>query len=155
MPQSFNAKLTARGPGGAWTFMSVPFDVAAVFGTRARVAVAGTMNGFAFRNSLMPEGDGTHSMAVSKELQAGARAAAGDVVYVVLHVDRTERVVTVPEELAAALAADAQAQAIFAKLAASHRQEFAEWVGGAKKAETRTGRAAKAVGMIVAKQRVK
>jgi hypothetical protein len=31
----------------------------------APVAVVGTINGYAFRNSLMPQGDGTHSMMVS------------------------------------------------------------------------------------------
>jgi len=30
----------------------------------------------------MPEGDGTHSMMVSKELQSGAKAVAGEKVHV-------------------------------------------------------------------------
>lgn len=78
MRQEFEAKLMSKGPGGAWTYLPIPFDVREVFGTKSRVAVAGTMNGFAFRNSLMPEGDGTHSMMVGKELQTGAGARAGD-----------------------------------------------------------------------------
>lgn len=39
--RSFEARLTARGPGGAWTFLPIPFDVQAVFGSKARVAVRG------------------------------------------------------------------------------------------------------------------
>ena len=62
MKRKFKAKLQAKGPGGAWTFLPIPFDAMAEFGSKGRIAVAGTMNGFAFRNSLMPEGDGTHSM---------------------------------------------------------------------------------------------
>ena len=155
MAEKFTARLTARGPGGAWTFMTAPFDVAAVFGTKGRVKVAGTMNGFAFRNSLMPEGDGTHAMMVSKALQAGAGARAGDVVRVELDVDRDAREVAVPAELAAALARDPAAEAAFAGLAPSHRQEYADWVGGAKKEETRLSRAEKAVGMVLERKRVK
>ena len=92
----FKARLTSRGPGGAWTFLEIPFSVEKEFNSKARVAVAGTMNGFAFQNSLMPNGDGTHSMMVSKALQAGAKAAAGDLVSVAMAIDRSERVVNIP-----------------------------------------------------------
>jgi hypothetical protein len=71
--RKFVGKLTARGPGGAWTFLPIPFSVEDEFGTKSRVSVSGTINGYPFRNSLMPNGDGTHSMAVSRELQAGAK----------------------------------------------------------------------------------
>jgi Domain of unknown function (DUF1905) len=101
--KQFKTRLTSRGPGGAWTFLEIPFSVEKEFGSKARIAVAGTMNGFAFQNSLMPNGDGTHSMMVSKALQAGAKAAAGDLVSVALAVDRSERVVAVPPELGSVL----------------------------------------------------
>ena len=78
--KSFKTRLIARGPGGAWTHLDIPFSVEKEFGTKARVPVAGTLNGFAFRTSLMPNGDGTHSMAVNKAMQAGAKAVAGDLV---------------------------------------------------------------------------
>jgi hypothetical protein len=99
----FKAQLTARGPGGAFAG-----------------AVAGTLNGFAFQNSLMPNGDGTHSMMVSKALQAGAKAAAGDRVSVALDVDRSERVVTVPPELKSALSNNKKAAVAFKALSYSH-----------------------------------
>jgi hypothetical protein len=155
MKQVFQGRLTPRGPNGAWTFLIVPFDVAAVFGSRARVPVAGTINGFPFRNSLMPEGDGTHAMMVGKDIQAGAKARSGDLVDVVMDIDRAERTVTLPEELAAALATDAQAAAAFDGLAPSHRKEYADWIGGAKKPETRVSRAQKALAMVRTRQRVK
>lgn len=63
--KAFKTRLTARGPGDAWTFLEMPFSVEKEFGTKARVAVVGTMNGFAFQNSLMPNNDGTHSMWLS------------------------------------------------------------------------------------------
>lgn len=152
MKKAFKARLTARGPGGAWTFLEIPFDVQQVFGSKARVAVSGTMNGYAFRNSLLPQGDGTHAMAVSKALQAGAGARAGASVAVVMEVDRAERVVELPPELEQALASSKPAAKAFEALSVSHRREYAEWIGGAKKPETRVARAAKALPMILARE---
>ena|SRR5579871_3193598 len=145
MLQEFDATLTAKGPGGAWTFLPIPFDVQAVFGSKARVAVAGTINGFAFRNSLQPEGDGTHSMMVGKELQLGAGAKAGDLVHVVMRRDDEERPVEVPEDFAAALEGDAKAGPFFAGLTASQKKEYVDWIVSAKQAATRAGRIEKAL----------
>lgn len=153
MKQTFQTKLVARGPKGAWTFLPVPFDVHAVFGTRARVPVSGTVNGFPFRNSLMPEGDGTHAMMFGKELQAGAKAGAGDVVTVVLQRDDSERTVEVPGELARALSRSKRASATFEALSYSQRKEYAAWIAGAKQASTKASRAAKAVALLTAGQK--
>ena len=149
--KKFKAKLTARGPGGAWTFLEIPFNVEEVFGSKARVSVSGTINGFAFLNSLLPQGDGSHAMAVSKLLQTGAKAASGDTVSVAMQVDRSERLVDIPLELKKSLAA-AKATAAFSALSYSHRKEFADWVASAKQAETRVRRAEKAVPMVLEKK---
>jgi hypothetical protein len=148
--REFLGKLVAKGPGGAWTFLPIPFSVEQEFGKRSRVAVSGTINGFAFQNSLMPEGDGTHSMMVGKELQAGAKAQPGDNVKVSLQVDETERIVEVPEELQRAFKKDAAARAAFEGLAYSHRKEYAEWIRTAKKPETKAARLEKALGLLKA-----
>jgi hypothetical protein len=144
MTKKFKAKLFAKGPGGSWTFLPIPFDVEGVFGGKGRVPVSGTANGFAFRNSLMPEGDGTHVMMFSKALQTGANARPGETVEIVMQRDDQERTVTLPPELEAALKKNRQAAAAFAKMAYSHRKEYADWIGSAKQAETRERRAAKA-----------
>jgi len=54
----------------------------------------------------------------------------------------------VPEELATALAASPGAQATWDGFAPSHRREYSEWVGEAKRAETRAARAAQSVEWI-------
>jgi len=51
----------------------------------------------------------------------------------------------VPEDLAAALAASPRAQAVWDGFAPSHRREYSEWVGEAKRAETRSARVAQSV----------
>jgi hypothetical protein len=113
------------------------------------------MNGFAFQNSLMPNGDGTHAMMVSKALQAGAKAAAGDLVSVTLAGDRSERVVIIPPELEKALCANKAAAAAFERLSYSHRKEFAEWIASAKRQETRVSRAEKSIDRVITKQHVR
>lgn len=148
MKKKFEAKLTSRGPGGAWTFLYVPFSVEEAFGSKARVSVSGTINGFPFRNSLLPMGDGTHRMAVSREMQAGAKAIAGDTVKVTMEVDRGERTVEVPKELEQALKKNKKAAEFFASLSYSHKKAYTDWVGGAKQDATRESRAVKSVEML-------
>jgi hypothetical protein len=144
----FDATLVARGPGGAWTFLPIPFSVEKEFGKKGRTPVSGTLNGFAFQNSLMPRGDGTHSMMVGKELQAGAKAKPGEKVKVSIQLDESERVVEVPLELQRELKKDRAARAAFEALAYSHKKEYSEWIGTAKKPETKAARVLKALGLL-------
>jgi len=156
MKQEFKARLMAKGPAGAWTYLPIPFDVNQVFGSKARVSVAGTINGFSFRNSLMPEGDGTHSMMVSKELQTGANARAGDLVSVTLGPDMEERVVSMPPELEAALTKNRLGAAVFDTMTYSQKKEYVGWISTAKQAATKANRVTKAVDMLaVGKKRLR
>ncbi len=66
--------------------------------------------------------------------------AAGDTVDVTIELDEEPRVVEVPDDLAVALAADADATAAFDRLSYSHRREYVEWIDEAKRAETRARR---------------
>jgi uncharacterized protein YdeI (YjbR/CyaY-like superfamily) len=108
-----------------------------------------------FKTRCCRRGDGTHAMALSKALQAGAKASAGDLVSISMEVDRSERVVVVPAELKQALASRPQAKAAFDSLSYSHRKEFAECVASAKQEETRQSRAAKSIAMVLAKKHVR
>ena len=54
MKQTFQAKITGRGPNSAWIQVDIPFDVYKTLGSKGLVPVAGTVNGFPFRNSLNP-----------------------------------------------------------------------------------------------------
>jgi hypothetical protein len=153
MKQKFEAKLQGKGPGNAWTFLPIPFDVQRAFGSRARVPVVGTINGFPFRNSLMPEGDGTHSMMVNKDLQKGAGATAGDIVAVVIELDKTPRSVTVPDDLKVLLTKHKSAATAFTGLAYSHKKAFLDWIDSAKKPETRVKRLKEAIEMLAAGKR--
>jgi hypothetical protein len=142
----FTVKLEGKqGSSVAW--LNAPFDVTKVFGTRARVPVRGTINGFPFRSSLMPMG-GCHGMAVNKTMRDGARVGAGDKVSVVMERDEAERVVEVPPLLKKELAKSRTAQANWQKLAYTHQKEIVLSITGAKQEETRARRLAKAMNIL-------
>src|SRR5579863_9216368 len=109
----FTVKLEGRGTSVSW--LNPPFDVVKVFGTRARVPVRGTINGFPFRSSLMPM-DGCHGMCVNKTMRDGAGVEAGDTVSIVMERDEGERTVEVPLVLKKELAKSKTARANWQKL---------------------------------------
>lgn len=136
----FDGKLIARGPKGAWVFLDFPVSASKKLPSRGRVAVRGTMNGFAFTISAFPTGDGTHQIAVSKALQAGAKAGPGDRVHVSLEPETGPRTVTVPADLKKALATATKARKNFDDLSYGHRKAYVDWITEAKQAETRRRR---------------
>ena len=153
--QAFKAALVHPDVVGAWTFVRVPFNTEEAYGSKARVPVQGTVNGVAFRSSLMPDGEGGHFMVVNKSLQRAAHAGPGDTVEVVLDLDTALRRVEAPPDLSDALATDAAAQARFEAMPYSHQKEYVDWIESAKRAETRTGRIERALLMITDGQRLK
>ncbi len=130
---------------GSWAQIVLPRAASAKLGSKARVPVTGTLDGFAFRTSAFPTGTGTHQFMVNKAMQAGAKAAIGDRVKVTLEVDTQPRPVVVPVELERALARSKRAKELFEGFAPSHRREIAGYIAEAKQSETRQRRAAQTV----------
>jgi hypothetical protein len=108
MQHKFKTKLIGHDEMNA-AALKPPFDVVEVFGRKGRVPVKGTINGFAFRSSLMNMGDG-HMMAVNAEMRAGAKCKAGDTVAVVMELDEEKRTVEVPAYLKKVIDGDAKAK---------------------------------------------
>jgi hypothetical protein len=142
----FKVKLDGAesGEGAA---LSAPFDVAETFGTKARVPVRGTINGFPFRSSLMPMG-GCHRMVVNKLMREGAGVKAGDVVNVVLERDEALRTVDPPPLLKKELAKNKTAQTNWEKLSFTHQKEMARSITDVKQEETRQRRFAKVMNVL-------
>jgi uncharacterized protein YdeI (YjbR/CyaY-like superfamily) len=72
----------------------------------------------------------------------------GDKFTLELMLDETPRTVTVPPELAEALAADAELGARFENLSFSRKRELADPISEAKKPETRAARLEKALARL-------
>jgi hypothetical protein len=146
--QIFTVRLIGRGPNGAWTHMDVPFSVEEAFGTKARVAVCGTVNGFPFRTSLMPRGKGVFYMAFTKAMQDATKSGVGDTVSVVMEQDTAPRVITIPAYLKKALAKPPAQTRAFAALSYSHQKEYVDWIEQAKRPETRANRIEKTITLL-------
>ena len=142
----FQVKLEGE-EGSTATWMNAPFDVQETFGTKARVPVRGTINGFPIRSSLMPMG-GCHGMAVNRAMREGAKAEAGDVIDVVLQKDSEERAVEAPTELKKELIKNKKAQERWEKLAFTHKKEMALSITGAKQEETKRRRLGKVMQVL-------
>ena len=146
--QSFDAELELHGADGG-VFLTVPFNVADVYGTRAQLHVRGTIDGFPFRLTLAPASEGKHIMVVRKEIRNAIDKTWGSTVHVVLAPDTEERSVVIPDDLAQALNS-AGLYNTFDKLTYTHRKEYARWIERAKKPETRMKRLREAIELIKA-----
>jgi hypothetical protein len=153
--QEFEAAIEPMGPKEAWARIFIPFDVEHVFGTKSRVAVKGTLNGFPFRSSLFPEGDGRHYLYVNKGLREGARVQPGLPVRVELEMDSIPREAEIPEDMMIALAQNPAVEARFDKMALADKNETIEWIESARKPETRASRIEQAILLIQAGKRLK
>ena len=142
MAERFEAVVGTEGSG---TFVEVPLDVPAIFG-RVRAPVRVTINGFTWRSTVMRYGE-RYYLPVNARNRQGAGVAAGDRVEVLLELDADERDVTVPADLADALAAAGLREAWDA-CSYSHRREWVEAIESAKRAETRTRRVGRAVASV-------
>jgi hypothetical protein len=142
----FTAKIEGK-EAGVVAAITPPVNVPEFFGTRARVPVRGTINGYPFRSSLSPCG-GHHMMPVNKMLRQGAGAQPGDLVDVVMERDEEERTVEAPPLLKKALAKNKVAQANWQKLSFTHKKEMALAIVGAKQEQTRARRLGKIVEVL-------
>jgi hypothetical protein len=142
----FKVKLEGA-PASEVAALSAPFDVEKTFGTRARVPVRGTINGFPFRSSLMPMG-GCHRMVVNKAIRDGARVRAGDTVSVVMERDEEARTIDPPLPLKKELAKSKAAQANWEKQSFTNKKEMARSITEAKQDETRARRLARVMNVL-------
>ena len=113
-------------------------------GSGNRPAVSVTINGYTYRSTVAPMG-GVFMLPVSAEVREHAHVAAGDELEVTVELDAAPREVSVPDDLAAALAQDSAAKAAFEKLSYSNKRRHVLSVEDAKTPETRARRVEKAV----------
>lgn len=81
---TFEAEVQRGGEGDAWMLLMIPKSVSEALGSRGRISVVGSVNGFPIKTSIFPNGDGTHHMMFNKTMQKEAKATAGSLVNVAL-----------------------------------------------------------------------
>jgi bifunctional DNA-binding transcriptional regulator/antitoxin component of YhaV-PrlF toxin-antitoxin module len=141
----FHATLEQSGKTA--TGVEVPAEVVDALGSGRKPAVTVTINGYSYRSSIASMG-GRFMLPVSAEVRGGAGVAAGDELEIDVELDTTPREVVVPEDLGAALDADADARRFFDGLSYSNKRRIVLSVEGAKTAETRERRIGKAVASL-------
>lgn len=138
----FRASIDLHGKSA--TGIVVPPEVVEGLGSSKKPKVTVTINGYRYPSSIASMG-GRFLLPVSADVRAGAGVGAGDVVDVDVELDTAPRTVDVPPDLAAALKASPTAAAAFAALSYSNQRRHVLSVEGARTAETRERRIAKAV----------
>ncbi|QKE84324.1 YdeI/OmpD-associated family protein [Arthrobacter sp. NEB 688] len=133
----FTTELEATG--GTTTGFVVPDEVVEALGGGRRPKVAASVAGHTWRTSIAAMG-GRFLLGASAAVREAAGIAAGETHTVTVVLDDAPRTVEVPEDLAAALAADADAARAWEALTYSAQRRHAEAVLAAKKPETRARR---------------
>ena len=149
--ERFKARLEPVPHGGQ--FVVVPAAVVAAAGLKFGARVRGTVNGAAYRSSLMKY-SGVFHMGVHKATLAAAGVASGQRVTVTIELDDQPLPTdAVPPDLAKAIAAGAGTRAAWTKLPPSRKREHVKLVIDAKKPETRARRIAATIEALRANKR--
>ncbi len=150
--QEFDGRLI---PLGRWTCIKMPFFAPAVFGSRSRVRVRGTLNGCEFHSFVFPTSDGGFFMMVDRALRAQAEVMMGDLVRVVIERDDEPRYVEVPSELEQALVAHPVARSRFERLSAARKREIVRYVDNGKGDDKRASRIERTIDRLMRLRRRK
>jgi antitoxin component of MazEF toxin-antitoxin module len=131
------------------TGIVVPAAVVDNLGGGKKAAVVVTVGAFSYRSSIASMG-GQFLISLSAERRLHSGLKGGDEIEVDLQLDTAPRLVDVPADLQAALAASAAAQAEFDRLSYSHKSAHVLAIEGAKTPETRQRRIDGAIAKLVA-----
>jgi Bacteriocin-protection, YdeI or OmpD-Associated/Domain of unknown function (DUF1905) len=137
--------LEPRGPAAALVLTD---EQVAVLGEGKKAfPVIVTINGVVLALRLARMG-GENLIGLAKAARQNAGVEIGARYDVEIVMDAAERMVEIPDDLAAALAHDPEAHTRFAALAYSHRKEYVRWISEAKRQATRADRILKTVELV-------
>lgn len=142
-PRSARFSTTVSAFGNN-TGIVVPQQVIEQLGAGRRPSVLVNLNGYEYRNTVGVMG-GKFLISISAAVRKATGLSGGDDIHVELTVMDGPREVDVPEDFAAAMAADGQVKAFFGKLPNSLQRYHVDNINDAKTAETRQRRIDKAV----------
>jgi Bacteriocin-protection, YdeI or OmpD-Associated/Domain of unknown function (DUF1905) len=142
-----NFRAVIELSGKSATGIAVPAEVVAHLGSGKRPAVSVTINGHTYRSTVASL-NGKFMLPISAENRLLANVSAGDEVEVEIEPDTLPREVSVPTDFREALDRDVDARRFFDGLSYSNKQRVVLSIEGAKTAETRVRRIAKAVDML-------
>lgn len=141
---AFDTTVTAVGNN---TGIVVPDEVIEQLGAGKRPAVHVDVNGFQYRSTPGVMG-GQAMIGISAAIRKETGLKGGDAIHVVLTVAAEPREVVVPDDFAAALAAEPSTRAFFDGLSNSVQRYHIDTINGAKTDDTRQRRIEKSVSLF-------
>jgi hypothetical protein len=138
--KSFTALIEKPDDGMDTAYVSIPFNVEEVYGTKGQVKVKAWFDNHPYQGSLANMGTGCHVIGLRKDVRKAIGKQVGDFVKVELIRDTEERQVEVPNDLQRALSKLPKAKAAFDTLSFTNKKEYVGWITSAKKTETREKR---------------
>lgn len=138
-PIEWEGVIQSNDSGGAW--VDVPFDLKETYGKGNLVPIVATFDQkVTYQGSLAKMGGEYAILLLRSDVRAELGVEPGDTVHVRLELDTAPRVVELPEDVAALVAANPDAAATWERLAPSQRREYVTWIEEAKRPETRQRR---------------
>lgn len=147
MPETFTTTIVQEGKTA--TGLPVPAEVVEALNEGKRPKVLVTVAGHTYRSSIAAY-RGEFMLPLSAENREAAGVHAGETVEVTVALDREERRVALPDDLAAAFEQHPEARTAFDALSYSKQRQRAEAVAAAKQAETRQRRIAQIIAELTA-----
>jgi hypothetical protein len=127
--ERFTTRILAGRGGGL--YVDLPFDPSEAWGAKDRHHISGTIGGCRVRGALEWGGEGWR-LSMGPAWCRDSGIASGDDVEVVLAPEGPQRD-ELPPDVAAALAAEPEAEAFFESLATFYRKGYLRWLDGARR----------------------
>ena len=127
--------------GDSGMFVEVPPGILQALGPARRPAVRVVINGVELRTTIAVYG-GRSLIGLRREIREAAQVSLGETLELAVELDTAARVVELPDDLAAVLAADPEASRRFESLSFTNRKEYVGWVLQARTPSTRERRIA-------------
>lgn len=138
---------TVLTAGVTTTGVNVPEEIVIGLGGGKKPLVKVTINGYTYRSAIAPRGD-RYMLGISADVRTATGVAGGDKIDVELELDTEPRQVTIPPELAKALAADPETKAVFDGLSYSKKMTYTSPIENGKTDETRQRNLEKAMNRL-------
>jgi hypothetical protein len=137
---------TTIAMSGTRAYVVIPFDPDETWGVKDRHYVTGSIDGRSIRGSLVSDGSQFY-LPLGPAWRRDNDVDAGAKVEVVLAPDGPQSDTLAPD-VAAALAAEPQAEIFFESLAPFYRKNFIRWIESARRPETRSARIAEMMNLL-------
>jgi Bacteriocin-protection, YdeI or OmpD-Associated/Domain of unknown function (DUF1905) len=141
MPWQFTTKVYQQRKR---PYLDVPPYISAAMseatGSDGYLAVFATLNEREIEAVLVPRGSGAYRLFIDTQIRRLAKLETGDVVNVILRLDKTAQADELPADLAEIFTTDTAAQTAFEQLTAAKRSELLKWLALDKKDEPRQKR---------------